>query len=295
MRVFVTGATGFIGSAVVSELLANGHRVTGLARSEKGASQLAAAGAEALRGSLGDFATLRRGAGAADGVVHVGFNHDFARFAESCEEDRRAIEILGSALEGTDRPLLVASGVAFLASGRAATEADRPPAPSADYPRASEAAAAALAARGVRATAVRFPATVHGVGDHGFIPILIRLAREKGAAYVGDGANRWPAVHRSDAARAVRLALEHGGVDGPYHAVGEEGVPFKAIAEVIGRRLGVPVVAKSGPEAAEHFGWFTLFAGMDIPAASARTRALLGWKPTGPTLLADIDQPGYYD
>jgi nucleoside-diphosphate-sugar epimerase len=295
MRVFVTGATGFVGSAVVRELLANGHRVLGLTRSEEGAAVLGAAGAEAIHGSLTDFDSLRRGASAADGVIHTAFNHDFSRFAQSSEEDKHAIEVLGSVLEGSERPLLVTSGCAFLSNGRMATEEDRQPAPSGNFPRASEAAAASLAARGVRASAVRLAPSVHGEGDHGFVPRLISIAREKGvSAYVGDGLNRWPGVYRFDAARVFRLALERGAIDGPYHAIAEEGVQFKAIAELVGRRLGVPVVAKSHDEAAAHFGWFGMFLGADLPTSSARTRALLDWTPTGPDLLTDIDQPGYY-
>ncbi|MCR6737101.1 MAG: SDR family oxidoreductase [Afipia sp.] len=293
MRVFVTGATGFVGSAVVGELAAAGHQVLGLARSDQGAKALAEMGAQVHRGDMQDLDSLRSGAAEADGVIHLAFNHDFSKFLENCEADRRAIEAIGEVLEGSERPLLVTSGLALVAPGRLATEADSP---ALGFPRLSEVAAETVAARGVRAAVVRLAPSTHGAGDHGFVPHLINLAREKGvSAYIGDGSNRWPGVHRFDAARLYRLALERGAVDGPYHAVAEEGVPFKEIAGVIGRGLGVPVVSKSEDEAADHFGWFKGFAGMDIPASSERTRQRLNWQPTHPDLLTDIDQKAYFE
>ena len=291
MRVFVTGATGWVGSVVVKDLLDAGHQVTGLARSNDKAAALTAAGAQALHGTLDDLDTLHSAASAADAVIHTAFDHDFSKFAEKAEQDRRAIETLGRALAGSHRPLLVTSGVALLAPGRLAIETDVAPSiPS--YPRKSEAAATALADRGVRATAVRLSPSVHGRGDHGFVPILIALAREKGvSAYIGDGLNRWPGVHRLDAGHLYRLVVEQGATEPAYHAVADEGVPFKHIAEVIGRRLGLPVE----PRGPEHFGWFASFAGLDMPASSERTRSLLNWRPAGPDLLTDLDQPGYYE
>jgi len=292
MHVFVTGATGFVGTAVVKELIGAGHTVLGLARSDTGATALTAAGAQVQQGSMEDLDSLRSGAAAADGVIHLAFNHDFSKFADNCAQDRQAILAMGAVLEGSDRPLLVTGGLALLAPGRIATEEDRP-APG--FPRLSESAAAELATRGVRATAIRLPPTTHGHGDHGFVPRLIGHALATGvSAYVGDGQNRWPAGHRFDAARVYRLALERGVEGGPFHAVVEEGVPFREIAAVIARRLNLPLVSKTPEEAAEHFGWFAMFAGMDVPTSSARTRELLGWEPTEPGLIADMDGPEYF-
>lgn len=294
MRVFVTGATGFVGSAVVQELLGAGHQVLGLVRSEESAKKLAA-GAEAHYGTLEDLAGLRRGAAAADGVIHTAFIHDFTDFAAASETDRQAIDAIGAELAGTNRPFIVCSGLAFLPQDRLATETDVPQGPT-GYPRRSEETALALVEQGVRGMAVRLAPTTHGAGDHGFIHTLISIAREKGeAAYVGDGSNRWPAVHRLDAARLFRLALEQGRAGARYHGVAEEGVPMRDIATLIGRHLGLPVVSKTADEAAAHFGWMARFVGLNMAASSALTRQQLGWQPSHPTLLEDLEQGHYFE
>ncbi|GLQ52732.1 3-beta hydroxysteroid dehydrogenase [Dyella flava] len=267
----------------------------GLARSDKGAKALAEAGAEVHRGDLEDLESLRGGAAKSDGVIHTAFIHDFSKFAANCEIDKHAIEALGAVLRGSDRPLIVTSGTGVLASGQLATEDTAPPANSA-IPRVSEQTALAMVPHGVHASVVRLAPSVHGDGDHGFVPRLIDMAREKGAsAYIGDGLNRWPGVHRFDAAHLYRLVLEKGSAGARYHAVADEGVPFRDIANVIGRQLKVPVVSKTREEAAEHFGWFAHFAGIDVPASSHRTRELLGWEPQRAGLIADIDRPAYFE
>jgi nucleoside-diphosphate-sugar epimerase len=293
MRVFLTGATGFIGSAIVRELIDAGHQVLGLARSDAGAKSLIAAGAQVHRGSLEDIESLRKGAAAADGVIHTAFVHDFNNYAPAAEADRRAIETLGAELAGSNRPLVVTSGTLLLQrSGPLATEEDNA---NPGFPRKSE-DALELLSRGVRAMILRLPPSVHGDGDHGFVPALINIARQKGvSAYIGDGLNRWPAVHRLDAARLYRLAIENGPAGARYHGIADEGVPVRDISEVIGRRLGLPVVAKSPEEAAGHFGWLANFFVMDSPASSAQTQKQLGWRPTHRSLIADIDGPAYFE
>lgn len=291
MRVFVTGATGFIGSAVVRELIGAGHEVLGLARSDAGAQSLAAAGAQIHGGDLEDLESLRRGAAAADAVIHTAFRHDWSKFAESCAMDKRAIEVIGTVLEGSSRPFIVSSGVGA-AQGRAATE-DDPPLSSPSLPRVSEATAVALMKRGVNASVMRLP-QVHDTVKQGLVTPLIAIARAKGvSAYIGDGANRWPAAHVTDVAQLYRLALEKGTAGARYHAVAEQGVALKDIAAAIGHGLNVPVTSISQEQAQEHFGFLGFFAGRDAHISSAQTRAKLGWNPTGPTLLTDLENMQY--
>ena len=294
MKVFVTGATGFIGSALVPELIKAGHQVLGLSRSDAGAKSLIATGAQVHRGDLEDLDSLRSGAAASDGVIHLAFIHDFSKFAENCEIDRRAIEVLGSALAGSHRPLVVTSGTAMAAAGGVATEQNRP---NSKLPRvASEEATDALGSQGIRASVVRLP-QVHDRVKQGLVSYLIAVAREKGvSAFVGEGLNRWPAVHVLDAAPVYRLALEKGTAGARYHAVAEEGVQLREIATTIGRGLKVPVVSMSPEEAAAHFGWLGMFVGGDIPASSAQTQKELGWHPTArPGLIEDLSNMRYQD
>ncbi len=293
MRIFVTGATGFVGSAVVRELMDAGHRVLGLARSDGGAKSLIDAGAEVHRGDVEDPESLRSGAAAADAVIHTAFIHDFSRFQEVCEIDRRAIEALGAELAGSDRPLLVTGGLGGISSGHIIGELDAAPPVSKSYPRASEQTAMALAERGVRASVVRLP-QVHNTVKAGLVSYAIALARDRGAsAYVGEGRNRWAAVHLLDAARLYRLVLEKGEPGARYHAVGEEGVPVRDIAEAIGRGLKVPVISLAPQLAAGHFGWLAGFAAWDISGSSEQTQRSLGWRPTGRGLIADLENMRY--
>jgi nucleoside-diphosphate-sugar epimerase len=292
MRVFVTGSTGFIGFAVVKELIGAGHQVLGMARSDAGAKSLEAAGAQAHRGDLEDLESLRSGAVASDAVIHTAFRHDWSRFAESCELDKRAIDAIGAVLQGSSRPFIVSSGVG-VAQGRAATEDDPPLPSSPSLPRVSEVTAVTLMERGVHASVMRLP-QVHDTVKQGLVTPLIAVARAKGvAAYVGEGQNRWPAAHVTDVARLFLLALEKGTAGARYHAVAEEGVALKDIATAIGRGLNVPVISISQKQAQEHFGFLGFFAGRDPLTSSAQTRTKLGWNPTGPSLLTDLGNMRY--
>jgi len=297
MRVFVTGATGFVGSAVIEELIRSGHQVLALARSEESAKIITNAGAEAHPGDLEDFESLRSGAAACDGVIHMGFIHDFSRYNEVCEIDRQVIETLGAALAGSNRPLVITSGVGLLGTpGRLATETDMPSQIATNPRIASEIAADAAAEMGVRVAVVRLPPSVHGEGDHGFVPIVIGIAKEKGISVYNETIkNRWPAVHRLDAAVLFRLALENNAV-GPvrYHAVAEEGIVFRDIAEAVGKGLNLPVSGKTAEEAAGHFTWFNYFAEMDCAASSVQTTEMLGWKPVRSGLIADLEESDYF-
>lgn len=295
MRVFVTGASGWIGSATVDELLASGHEVLGLARSDASAAALEAKGAAVLRGDLDDLTNIRSGAADTDATIHLANKHDFADQAASNRAERGAVEAIGETLAGSNRPFLLASGVAGAVTGRALTENDPSPFSGPDSPRGgSENRALDFVAQGVGSVSVRFAPTVHGHGDHGFISVIADVARAKGvSAYVGDGGNRWPAVQRSDAGRVVRLALEKAAPGTLVHAIAEEGIPTRVIAEAIGRSLGLPVTSVAPDEAGQHFGWIGGFFAMDIPASSTATQELLGWTPTGPTLIEDLDAGVY--
>jgi nucleoside-diphosphate-sugar epimerase len=305
MRVFVTGASGWIGSAVVPELIAAGHQVTGLARSDASAQALTAAGAEVQRGTLDDLDTLRSAAEASDGVIHLAFKHDLAftgDFEGAAGADRAAVEVLGEVLAGSDRPLVIASGTLGVSPGHLATEEDGHetaaatawgPGPAARH--ATAEFVLALASRGVRSSVMRLPPTNHGDGDNGFMATIVAIARERGVSgYIGDGANRWPAVHRLDSARLFSLAVERAPAGSTLHAVADEGVPIREVAEVIGRHLDVPVVSVSPEDAGEHFTWLAGFLGVDSPASSALTRELMGWEPTQPGLIADLDEGHYF-
>ncbi|GAB2685724.1 SDR family oxidoreductase [Mucilaginibacter koreensis] len=296
MRVFVTGASGFVGSAIVEELLNAGHQVLGLARSDESARKIIAAGAAVHQGSIYDLDSLRSGAAAADAVIHTAFNHDFSKYKENCETDRKAIEAMGDAITGTSKPMVITSGTALLSLGRPVTEQDKPLADSTIIPRvASEEAAAAITLKGVNVSVVRLPPSVHGEGDHGFVPMLIDIAREKGvAAYIGEGLNNWAGVHRVDAARLYRLIIEQSTSPATYHCVADEAVPFKEITQIIAKHLNMQAVSITPEQATEHFGWLAHFAGIDSPASSQWTQLKLGWEPQQPGLIADIDSVAYF-
>jgi nucleoside-diphosphate-sugar epimerase len=298
MRVFVTGASGFIGSAVVPELIGAGHQVVGLARSDASAAVLVASGAEVHRGALDDLDSLRAGAAASDGVIHLAFIHDFTQYESAGRTDQRAVEALGTALEGSGRPLVITSGTLGLAMGRAATEQDAPDpnTPAAANRRSDAQAVLSLAARDVRSSVVRLAPSVHDEVKRGFVGRLVDIAREKGVSgHIGDGSNRWPAVHQLDAAHLFRLALEKAPAGSVLHGTADQGIPIRTIAEVIGRHLDLPVVAISPEDAGEHFGWLGAFLGADAPASSALTSELLGWQPTHPGLIDDLEKGHWFD
>jgi nucleoside-diphosphate-sugar epimerase len=297
MRVFVTGASGWIGSAVVADLIDAGHDVTGLARSDASAAAVQDAGAEVVRGSLDDLDALRAAAAAADGVIHTAYIHDFSQMEAAAATDRGVIEALGAALQGSDRPLVVTTGTGVIHPGRPVIEDDRHDPSTPGHPRRdNESVALGLADRGVRVSIVRPAPSVHGKGDHGFVARLVEIARERGASgYVSDGANRWAAVHRLDAARVYRLALEQAPAGSVFHAVGDEGVATRDIADAIARHLSLPLVSVDPDDAAEHFGWLGAFFSWDAPASNALTRARLGWEPTHQGLLADLEEGFYFE
>ena len=294
MRVFVTGASGFVGSAIVKELITAGHQVLGLARSDSAAESLRKEGAQVHRGDVNDLPTLQKGAAQSDAVIHTAFNHDFSQFKANCEADRKVIGALGAALAGSNRPLIITSGIGLLNTGRIITEEDVP-ASSDLVPRAaSEEAANAAAIKGIKVYIVRLPPTVHGRGDHGLVPMIIDRAKENGeSAYIGEGKNRWSAVHRLDAAVLYRLIVEQQPSQKVYNAVAEEGIPLRDIAEAIGKGLNLPAVSRTGKDAEAHFTWFTHFAALDCPASSEKTRKILNWQPSQPGLLEDL-VPGIY-
>lgn len=294
MRVFLTGANGWVGSAIARELLGAGHAVVGLVRTKEKADALAAAGVTPLLGSLSDLAVIRKGTGDADGVIHTAFGLDFSKLAELAEEDRQAIETFGEVFTGSDRPIVVTGGFGLALDGKMFMEGDRPPVMP-NFPRASEQTAFALAERGLRASVVRLPRSVHGLGErHGFVPMLAQVARTKGvSAYIGDGQNVWPSVHRLDAGRVFCLALERGAGNEAFHAVAEEAVPFRLIAEAIGRQLGVPSKSLTPEEAGTHFGALAMWVAGNGPVSSEKTRAVLGWAPREVGIIADIERPDY--
>lgn len=295
MRVFVTGASGFVGSAIVKDLLQAGYSVLGLARSENSAQSLIKMGAEVHRGDIYDLESLKQGAVICDAVIHTAFNHDFSKFKENCETDRLVIQALGSALAGSNKPLVITSGIGLLREPRPVIESDAPPDSSQTPRAASEEAANAAAANGVNVYIVRLPPTVHGEGDHGFVPIIIGIAKDKGeSVYIEDGNNQWPAVHRLDAAVLYRLIIEQRPKQKVFHAVAETGIPFRLIAGAIGKGLHIPTVSKSAEDAKDHFTWFTHFASLNCQASSEQTRAVLGWQPTGLNLIDDLTASNYF-